>query len=97
MANGNFTADGSSDWFELTYEQATITLDGDFGGGTVAVEKQVNGNTYPIKEGASPITYASAYDTVLNIGSSMKIRFTLTGATAPNIDWTMGARQIRKA
>ena len=96
MAQGNLTLDGSTDWFELTYEQTYISVDGTFGGGAVALEKLVNGTAYPLRESGTPISITAASDVNLNIGSGAKVRLTLSGSTGADIDWAINARQIRK-
>ena len=97
MAQGKLIADGSSNWFQVTNDEVYISANGSLGGGTLTLEKQVNGTTYPVNAIAgAPVTIAIDSDEVYGTGGGAIIRLTLTGATGPTLDWGMNAPQIRR-
>tara|TARA_R110000868_G_scaffold93927_2_gene259692 strand:- start:12645 stop:12950 length:306 start_codon:yes stop_codon:yes gene_type:complete len=90
MAHGKLNANGSTGWLTTTTKEGAntnILLGGAFGGGTLAVEKRVNGTTYPLYDGGVAITLTAADDNLYNLAPRTQIRLTLSGATAPSIDW----------
>jgi hypothetical protein len=95
MAEGNFSADGSSDWFAMPTEGSAISVNGTFGGGTVTLEQVIKGVTYPVKSDATDITMTADDSAYYDIGG-MTVRLTLAGATAPNINWEISSPRIRK-
>lgn len=93
MAQGNLTGTASSDWFKMSIGDAHISVNGTFGG-SVAVEKLVNGNTYPVYEDGSAITMTAADDFSLLVGEGDIIRLTSAGVTS--VDWSIANRQMVK-
>lgn len=73
---------------------------GTFGSGTLVVEATLDGTNYtPVKDSsgtAISLTAADIFNVTLYTGdpnSPGRVRFTLTGATSPNIQVTMTRRQ----
>jgi hypothetical protein len=95
MATGNLTADGSTPWVhnkraDGKHEGAAsvhVSANGAFGGGTMTIEKRVNGITYPLYDDGTPAVMLAPDDLILSLGIGDTIRLTLQGATAPSIDW----------
>ena len=86
---GNFAADGDST--EFVAKQFTVLLgtdtNEDFGGGTVEVKyKQIDQLDWTTDE----TTYiATAAFTSIEFVSGMQCKLTLTGATSPNLDYSI--------
>jgi len=90
MAHGKLNADGSTGWLTTTTKEGAktnILLGGSFGGGTLAVEKRVNGTAYPLYENGVAITLTAADDDMYNLAPRTQIRLTLSSSTSPAIDW----------
>ena len=79
------------------FEKATgltlVSVNGTFGGGTVALEKEVNGTVYPLYDAGAAITLTGPDDLSLALGQDTKIRLTLTGATSPDINWAIKSQK----
>lgn len=91
MSSGVFTEDGSTDWINITTnnEAIHISVNGYFGEGTIALEKQVRGQTFPIYENGVPITYTSPEDVNLGVQTGDVVRVTLRGSDTPNLTWSI--------
>ena len=90
MPADTLTENGSTQWILIgAHGGVHVSVDGDFGGGLVSLEKKVLGKDYPLNEDGTPITFASSDDSSYNLQSSDQIRLTLTGATAPNVIWSV--------
>jgi len=86
MASFNFTADGSQPIRFNVGETFSVSVKGDFGGGTLTVYHTINGNNYPWSSGEGS-TFTAAADIVLeHVGDSELITVTLAGATSPDLD-----------
>ena len=92
MAQGNLTADGSTVWFRCHTETGVrISAKGDFGGGTITLQNQLNSTTYSLlDESQTALTYTSNFDEFLKLRDGDVFRATLSGATSPDIDWFIG-------
>jgi hypothetical protein len=91
MSVGILVADGSTKWQLISKGDTHVSLNGTFGGGTVALEKKVNGVEYALYDSGAAITAAAADDMQLSIGEGVSIRLTLSGATNPSIIWSISA------
>lgn len=89
MSTGILTADGSTEWVLVRGGNTQVSINDTFGGGTVAVEKLVNGSALPVYDGTTAITATAPEDMELALGNSLKLRLTLSGATAPSITWAI--------
>lgn len=89
MASGVFTDNGTVGPFLVKSNNVHVGVNDTFGGGTVAVEKVVTNKTFPLYEDGSAITYTAAADSRLNVSRGDLIQLTLSGATSPNIVWSL--------
>lgn len=85
---GNFAANGDSD--EFVFDRATFLLgtvtNGNFGGGTVTFYVRHNDQL----DWTADSTYtASGTKTTEEIAGGMRGKLTLSGATSPNLDYTI--------
>lgn len=88
MSAGKFIEDAPGPWLVCNGAGVHIALSGAFGGGTVAIEQQVNGVTSPaLDETPAPIAFTAAADVLLDLRPGDVFRLTLSGSTAPGIDW----------
>ena len=90
MASGRLTADGSTPWVTIQAAEGTrpnISFAGDFGSGTVTLEKQLDGTTYDLLDNGVAITLTDDDDSSYNLAPGMKVRGTLAGSSSPDIDW----------
>lgn len=85
MANFNLIADGETDKFSEN-GSFRIHMSGAFGGGTLVLEEDVNNNgVFTPVEGTDK---TAASDFIVDMLTTSKYRFSLTGATAPDINVT---------
>jgi len=91
MATGILTADGTTKSILISKGETHVSLNGTFGGGVVAIEKVVNGQTAPAYDSTTAITVSAPEDMILSIGEGIKLKLTLSGATSPNIIWSISA------
>lgn len=96
MAENTLEADGSTPWLTVRSEGAHMSLQGDFGGGTVTVEQRIKGATYDLLDSGTAITSAVAVDQQLNVRPGDTLRFTLAGATAPSLDWKLAGAGMER-
>ena len=90
MAQGILTANSSTPWFIAEQSDGVhIGLSGSFGGGSVAVEKRVNGAAVPLLDEGTAITHTVADDSIYNLLKGDKFRLTLSGATTPVLDFAV--------
>ena len=90
MPSDKLLDNGSTQWVLIRRDGGVhVSVDGDFGGGTVGIEKTILGVAYPLNEDGVPITFTSGDDSSYNLQPSDKIRLTLTGATSPDISWSI--------
>jgi hypothetical protein len=95
MATGNLTADGSTPWVhnkraDGKHEGAAsvhASVNGTLGGGTVLIEKRVEGNIYPVYDLGTPASFTAPDDLILSLGIGDTIRLRLTGSAGANVDW----------
>lgn len=76
----NVTADGDTEEFELL-GNAEIRGTGGFGGGTVILEKKVEGVFGPVAE----TSQTAAFDKILTVIDSGTYRYNVSGSTAPTL------------
>ena len=92
MSVGTITADGSTEWVKVRGgRNMQLSLNGSFGGGTAAIEKLVDGNTYALYDVGTAITATAAEDMRLTIGKDVSIRITLAGSTTPALVWSISS------
>ena len=90
MPSDKLTSNESTNWVLIGSGGGVhVSVDGTFGGGTVALEKKVMGKPYPINEDGVAITFTAPDDSSYGLQASDQIRLTLTGATSPDIIWSI--------
>ena len=91
MAEGTLNANGSTKWFKVK-KTGTVhsKAANDFGGGTLALEQQITDVTYPVLDADSiAITWTDDFNQPLDLAKDDIIRLTLSGATSPDINWSI--------
>jgi hypothetical protein len=89
----NLTADGSTTAIQFQGD-GTIIVRGNLGGGTLSVESSPKGvGDYVVEEDG---TFTATGQKNIRIGPS-DVRFTLAGATAPNVDVYFVGNYVRKS
>ena len=82
-------ADGSTVWLQVKKTGLIhIAAVDDFGGGTLALEQEIKGTDWPIRDSDNSdaaITWTSAFDESIQCAKDDKIRLTLTGSTSPDL------------
>ena len=98
MSGNRITADGSTDpqYVAGSSDGVHLALAGDFGGGTIMVNQEVNGVVYPLLDDGAEITFTAAADVRLNVASGDILILTMAGSTAPTVDYSLaGAMLVR--
>lgn len=92
MANkyGTLDADGSTNTLTINPGDS-IHAYGDFGGGTLTAQINIAGTWYTLKDkDGSTSTFAVTDDASCGFDYRLSnVRLTLSGATSPDIDWTV--------
>jgi hypothetical protein len=89
----NIAADGSTGAIRMNGNPAKLTINGDFGSGTLALEEQIsdgddNKQWVAVLDGSDvAITYTANKTDVLDFGIGDMVRLTLSGSTNPDIDY----------
>ena len=97
MSSGILTEDGSTPWHSVFQDDVHISVNSDFGSGTVAVEKLVEGNALPVFSAGVAITFTADDDSAYAFALGDKIRIKLSGSTSPNMIWSItGEASIQK-
>lgn len=96
VVEDNLSANGSTNQVEL-FGVCNIAAKGNFGGGTLALEKSFDGGTVWFVESISPDGTPSGWvaDFSLRVEETERgvyYRFTLSGATSPDIDTHMSGQ-----
>lgn len=90
MPSGTLRTNESTPWFKVIMGDGVhMSFDGTFGGGTIAIEKEVNKTAYPLLNEGTAITYTVADDSIYNLRKGDRVRATLSGATAPALAWSI--------
>lgn len=81
------TADGSTDWFEMSSSVCQIALGGVFGAGTIAVEVRhaVTGQPIPMVKDNAAVTYTVIQADNIMAPQGSLVRATLSGSTSPGL------------
>lgn len=90
MSSNRITGNGASEWVVITSESVHVALSGDFGGGTVTVEQEVNGVVSDLLDSQVAITSTANDDYRLNLGIGDKIRLNMAGSATPSVNWSIG-------
>ncbi len=88
-----FTQDGSSQEFQGKTGDIKVRIIGDFGGGSVALEQQsVEDSTWSaVYDNTTAIAWAAPDDSILSLGKIDNYRLTLSGSTAPDLEYTISS------
>ena len=89
MASGILAADGSTPFHLIDSDDAYVSVNKDFGGGTVAIEKRIEGQVFPLRSSGAAITFTAADDSDYGVPKGLEIRLTLSGSTAPDLVWAI--------
>jgi len=97
MSSGQILVDGATDFQAVNQNGVHLAMTGDFGGGTIAVQHEVNGTTTPLLSDGVAITFTADADVRLNVQIGDKIRLNTSGATSPVVNFNIaGASLIRE-
>lgn len=89
MSTGILSSDGATKFVIAENGTTHISLGGSFGGGTVSVNKKVNGNDFPVYDSGVAITATAADDIILQLSQGDKVGLTLAGSTTPSLTWSI--------
>jgi hypothetical protein len=89
MATGILDANGSTDWVYIKGYNSHVSANDTFGGGTMSLEKQILGETFPVYDNTTAIALTSPDDVLVGVQPKMKVRWTLSGATSPRVVWSI--------
>ncbi len=89
MKSGTLTADGSTDWIPTLGREINPVANGTFGGGTMSLEKRVDGVTSPAYDSGVGIAITASDDMIVSLGAGIEVRWTLSGSTTPSINWSL--------
>lgn len=96
---GTLSANGSTDWISVA-GFVTCVATGTWGGGTITWKlRGVDGNEISIYAGSNNTTeqaYTANHMVNFYVGTDVQIRGTLTGATAPDLDWQIMSSSINR-
>ena len=94
MAEHKLTVDGSTPWSRVHADDVHISADGDFGGGTIAVEKRRGGVPVPVYDDTTAVEKTVDFDALFYFMEGEVIRVTLTGATSPDLIVGINSKNI---
>ncbi len=96
MATGNIAANTPADWqvVQVGGSSVHLAVHGTFGGTSVAVEQEINGNVYPVLDEGVAIAITAASDIKLNVSIGDKVRLNPTGGTGADIDFNIAGASI---
>lgn len=86
MATFNFTDNGSETVQIEIDDTFSISVQGDFGSGTLTAYHKVNGTNYAWASGDGSALTSAGERVLRNCGDSKTITLTLSGATSPDLD-----------
>lgn len=92
MPTGIFREDGTTNTVIIgggSNNDVHISFEGGFGGGTLAMEKLVASEVFPLRDGGTAITHTVADDSSYLLKSGDVIQFTLAGSTNPTLRWSV--------
>jgi len=92
MSEGKLADGGSTPWIKVT-GQTLVSVNGTFGGGTIAFNKRVDGTEYPLYDSGTAITLTSADDVSLALGQDVAIRLVLSGSTGAAIKYAIKSQK----
>jgi len=88
VVEGTLTADGATQSISNTGSY-TVTLSGNFGGGTAQLEYKNQAGTF-IPYATSDYTFTTSVEVRINERATKVIRVSLTGATSPSLFYSFG-------
>lgn len=97
MASKNFTTNEPGPWQTVNQERVHVAAHNDFGGGSLALEQQINGNTYPVLNEGVAITLTADADIPVKLVPGDRIRLNLSGSTSPDLDTNIAGAGIDRA
>ena len=88
MASGTLTEDGNTSEFTIN-GKATVNAYGDFGDGTLVLQKKVAGSWYSMAEDSGTAVFSVTDDSSKIIEGNHTCRLNLSSSTSPDIDWAV--------
>lgn len=87
VKQGTFSADGSTEWFNVASHPLHIAINGTWGGGSIAIEQEIQGTVSSVLDEGSVIAITANDNSAYNFQSGDTFRLTLSGSTSPDLDW----------
>jgi len=97
MATGRFQADGNSEgdgaspngWVQVTGNGCHISLQGTFGGGSIAIQQELGSLPFPLLDLGVAVVITAADNSEYQLYNGDRVRLVLTGSTTPDIQWSI--------
>jgi hypothetical protein len=89
MIDATLTGDGQTSAASSYSEIVAITATNDFGGGTLVIQARPKGTSHTAWAPVSGASWTAAVAAVVNVSRHWDLRFSLSGATNPDLDLTM--------
>lgn len=94
MLQGTFSADGSTDWFQLEDVGGVhIAVKGTWGGGTLTIEQRINSTAYPIQGPDDDIiSHINNFNRHVTFEKHDTFRLTIAGSTTPALNYSVAGK-----
>ena len=92
MSEGKLSDGGATPWVKVT-GPSLFSVNGTFGGGTIAFNKRVDGTEYPLYDAGAAITLTAPDDISLALGQNVAVRLVLSGSTGANIKYAIKSQK----
>lgn len=79
------TSNGQSQPFHVVKDDVHLSIAGDFGGGSVAVQYHMGGEWFPLMNSGVAVVLTSADNINLDVKVGDVIRLSLSGSSSPDI------------
>lgn len=99
MASNRFTTNVASDFLVVNETPVHIALAGVFDSVSIALEQDINGTTYPVRDNVGAvIAYTAATDAFIEFNKGDLIRLTPTGGLGSlSVDWNVAGAGILRS
>jgi len=89
--SGNLSADGTSAEIVIQHNDGThFSMAGTWGSGTATLQQNRNGTWgTAYYSGGTAITHSADFNEVLDFRRGDKVRWSLSGSTSPDLNWTI--------
>ena len=92
MSSGVLHENGSSAFLRVIDGPVHIALNGDFGGGPIAIIQEVHGEEFPLLEEGVAIVFTAADDSEYKLYKGDIVKIELSGSTDPELVWSIRGR-----